>query len=222
MKSLKYLLLGFVIAGCSNTPEFETGEIKTFRLFKKAVSQNRNKKYFIDARKLLTRQQIDSANIPILFVELETGQNGTLTPYPGEGIGQTWLGADGATVTLEKGVLIASRGMGDDLMGAKTSRPPWSSIDVLTIYHKKFSYLSGNNLSYTLNFSCKIKTFSEKETIKIWGTAFIVKKYEETCHNQKKTIKNTFFIDKEGIVRRSHQYHSQTLGYIYTERLERL
>ena len=37
------------------------------------------------------------------------GQNGTLTPYPGKGIGQTWLGADGATITMEQGVLKASK-----------------------------------------------------------------------------------------------------------------
>ena len=37
-----------------------------------------------------------------------------LTPIPGQGVGQTWLGADGATITLDKGVLKASRGMGND------------------------------------------------------------------------------------------------------------
>ena len=61
-------------------------------------------KIFFDARNLLNRKQIDAADIPVLFVELETGQNGTLTLYPGQGFGQTWLGADGATITLEGGV----------------------------------------------------------------------------------------------------------------------
>ena len=30
--------------------------------------------------------------------------------YPGQGVGQTWLGADGATITLEQGILTASEG----------------------------------------------------------------------------------------------------------------
>ena len=84
---------------------------------------------FVDARNLLSREQIDAAKIPVLFVELESGQNGTLTPYPGHGLGQTWLGADGATITLERGILKASRGMGDDLMGSSSSMPSWYKLE---------------------------------------------------------------------------------------------
>ena len=96
----------------------ETGEIRTLQLLKKAFDSSNKPKRFMDARNLINREQIDAANMPVLFVELESGQNGTLTPYPGQGVGQTWLGADGATVTLNRGVLKASRGMGDDLMGS--------------------------------------------------------------------------------------------------------
>ena len=107
------ILLLLILCSCSNTPELETGEIKTFQLLKNAVENLDNQKVFIDSRKLLSRKQIDAAKIPVLFVELESKQNGTLTLYPGQGISQTWLGADGATVTLEKGILKATRGMGN-------------------------------------------------------------------------------------------------------------
>ena len=117
-----------ILTSCSNTPELETGEIKTLALLKQAFQQSNQPKQFIDARLLLNREQIDEAKVPVLFVELPSGQNGTLTPYPGRGVGQTWLGADGATLTLQMGVLKASRGMGDDLMGSTSSMPPWSKI----------------------------------------------------------------------------------------------
>ena len=118
-----------ILASCSNAPETETGEIRTLQLLKKAFDSSRKPKQFIDARNLISREQIDAANMPVLFVELASGQNGTLTPYPGHGDGQTWLGADGATVTLERGILKASRGMGDDLMGSSSSMPSWSKIN---------------------------------------------------------------------------------------------
>ena len=35
----------------------------------------------------------------------------------------TWIGVDGATITFEKGILIASRGMGDDVMNGHTEMP---------------------------------------------------------------------------------------------------
>ena len=162
-KFLIYLIFIFSISACSNTPDLETGEIKSLQLLKDALFKKNNQKTFMDARMLLSRKQIDAANIPVLFVELETGQNGTLTPYPGQGIGQTWLGADGATLTLDKGVLMASRGMGNDIMGSSSSMPNWTNINDSITYGKKISYLSGNNMTYTQNFECKIEKISEKK-----------------------------------------------------------
>ena len=94
--------------------------------------QSKQPKQFVNARNLINRAQINAANVPVLFVELASGQNGTLTPYPGQGVGQTWIGADGATVTLERGILKASRGMGDDLMGSFSFMPNWSKINKKT------------------------------------------------------------------------------------------
>ena len=36
--------------------------------------------------------------------------------------------ADGATITLERGIIKASRGMGDDIMRSSSSIPRWSKI----------------------------------------------------------------------------------------------
>ena len=85
------LVLISVLCSCSNTPELETGEIKTLSLLQQAFQQQNQAKQFVDARTLINRKQIDEAKVPVLFVELPSGQNGTLTPYPGQGIGQTWL-----------------------------------------------------------------------------------------------------------------------------------
>ena len=96
--------------------------------------------------------------IPILFVELKSGQNGTLTLYPGDGIGQTRLGADGATITLDKGILKASRGMGDDLMGATSSTPQWSKKNnSSSVYNRTLYYLAGNNKILSVGMKCRIK-----------------------------------------------------------------
>ena len=114
-KVLATLALIFTTTSCSNVSELETGEIKTLHLLQKVFQQSSRPKRFIDARDVLSREQVDAAKTPVLFVELPSGQNGTLTPYPGQSQGQTWLGADGATITTDRGILKASRGMGDDL-----------------------------------------------------------------------------------------------------------
>ena len=222
-KFLACLFLIVILASCSNVPETETGEIRTLQLLKKAFDSSNKPLQFIDARNLINRDQIDAASMPVLFVELESGQNGTLTPYPGQGVGQTWLGADGATVTLNKGVLKASRGMGDDLMGSTLLMPAWSKINQKTeIYRRELIHITGNNKIAKRVFSCHIERLNGEELIEIWDINFKVAKFEEHCSNDTLEFKNVYHVDAQGIIRRSLQYHSVTLGYILIERLDRL
>ena len=211
-----------ILVSCSNTPELETGEIKTIAILGQAFQQLNKQTQFVDSRSLLTRKQIDEAKVPVLFVELPSGQNGTLTPYPGKGIGQTWLGADGATITLDRGVLKASRGMGDDLMGSTSSMPPWSKINKKTgTYSRELAYITGNNRIYKRVFNCNVEKTNSEELIKIWGADFKVAKFVESCFDSSFTFKNVYHVDTRGIIRKSLQYHSKTLGSIIIERLDR-
>lgn len=223
---IKKFLLNFAlvvtIMSCSNTPEMETGEIRLLQTFKQAWKQSNKSKSFIDARTLLSRKYIDEVDTPVLFIELESGQNGTLTPYPGKGVGQTWLAADGATVTLERGILKASRGMGDDTMGSNTSMPSWYEISQNSqTYSRKISHITGNNKIYARVFRCRIQKNNKKEIIEIWELDFLVTKFQENCEHNAFEIKNTFYLDSQNIVRKSSQYHSDTVGYITLERLDK-
>ena len=216
------LIIIYFLGACSNTSEFKTGEIKTLDFLRQTFVQSKVARSWINSRNLLSRKQIDSANIPILFVELPTGQNGTLTPYPGQGDGQTWLGADGATITLDRGVLKASRGMGDDLMGSLNSMPSWTDVNQSAkTYIRKLKYITGNNNISERELYCNILKINEKEVLYIWEVEFFVTKFEETCTNNNFQIKNTYYLDELKIVRKSFQYHSDTIGYIDIERLDR-
>ena len=222
MKFLFILIFFFAFASCSNDQELQTGEIKTLQLLKKTIEQANKQKSFIDSRKLLSRSKIDELNIPILFVKLKSGQNGTLTRYPGENLGETWIGADGALIILDQGVLKASRGLGDDLMGAVSSIPPWSQLTESSIsYKREVSYLSGNNETFSYNLNCKIKKNRQKEIVTIWGVDFKVSSFEENCIKQNIAITNLYYLDEKGIVRRSLQYHGETIGQVIFERLDR-
>lgn len=221
-KLLLSLTLVILLASCSNDPEMETGEIRTLQLLKQVFDEPNKAKLFIDARNLLSREQVDAAKTPVLFVELASGQNGTLTPYPGRGVGQTWLGADGAMITMEQGVLKASRGMGDDLMGSSSFVPVWSKVnDKTPAYSREFRYITGNNKISQRIFKCDIQKANKRGIIKIWELGFKVDSFEENCRNKNHSFRNTYYVDTQGIVRKSLQYHSDTIGYILIERLDR-
>ena len=106
---MKYLFISITflltLTSCTNTDDYATGEIKALQILRETLIERANKTTLFNTRQFITRKKIDNANIPVLFVELENGQNGTLTLFPGVGKGETWLGADGSTITLEQGIL---------------------------------------------------------------------------------------------------------------------
>ena len=222
MKSIYLVILAFTtLIACSNSSDFETGEIKAIKVLREALITRNSSTILLDTRKVISLKKIDDAKIPVLFVELENGQNGTLTLYPGKGIGETWLGADGATITLQNGIIKATRGMRSDVMGSASSLSPWSEVTDTSEYSRQISYLGGDNQTYSKSFSCVIKKYNKKTSIIIFDIPFDVQKYVESCMSNTEKINNIYFIDSNNIVRRSKQYHGPALGYLLIERLER-
>lgn len=210
------------ICSCSSNYQQKTGEIKALNLILNNLSEGKKDKIFPDSKLMISRRQIDQSEIAVLYVELENGQNGTLTPYPSLGVGQTWLGADGITITLEQqGVLKASRGMDSDIIGGKTSMPNWQNITSSSEYERQLFYLNGKNQLYSENFVCKMTKSNETTDLHIFEVSFKTVQFKEKCITGSRTVLNQFFVDNQGIVRKSIQYHSESVGFIMTERLDR-
>ena len=223
MKRVYILILAFTtLISCNNSSDLETGEIKAIKILREALIARQTSTMMLDTRKIITRKKIDDAKIPVLFVELENGQNGTLTLYPGKGVGETWLGADGATITLENGIIKATRGMRRDVMGSQSSMPPWSEINDYSKYTRQIFYLGGDNQIQSKIFSCTVKKADKLLTIIIFDVPFETQEFIETCsNNTEKPKKNSYFIDQKKIVRKSVQYHGPALGYLTIERVDR-
>ena len=209
------------LISCSNSSDFETGEIKAIKILRETLIARNTPTILLDTRKIITRKKIDDAKIPVLFVELENGQNGTLTLYPGEGVGETWLGADGATITLQRGRIKATRGMKNDVMGSRSSMPLWRDINDTAEYTHQLSYLGGNNQTYSKSFACVMKRHKKQSTITIFDLPINIHEYIETCIGSVEKLENRYFVDDKNVVRRSKQYHGPALGYLTIERLDR-
>lgn len=222
MKWIILIFFAFVtFVSCSNSNDFETGEIKAIKLLQETIIALNTPTILLDTRKIITRKKIDDSKIPVLFVELENGQNGTLTLYPGEGVGETWLGADGATITLENGIIKATRGMRNDVMGTTSSMPSWPNIKNNSEYTRQISYLGGDNQIFSKSFKCKIRKHYKKSEISIFNVPFATREFAEICSSKKEKLENSYFVDRENILRRSVQYHGPALGYLTIERLDR-
>ena len=221
MKLVFSILLLSALSACGNSPELETGETKVLKIIKDKMDAPSGATAYIDARKLVSREILDGVGVPILFVEIDRGQNGTLSQYPGEGIGQTWLAVDGSTVTLENGLLKATRGMGDDLMGSEISHEiNWSDFDDVS-YERRMAYLRFDNQTLINQYYCSLTDMNNFETVNLFDAEFSVNHLQETCRGAAGSFVNDFYIDTEGLVRSSRQYQGEKIGYMTISRLDR-
>ena len=96
---------------------------------------------------------------------------------------------------MYQGVLTATRGMGNDLIGSSSSMPEWSKIGYdERSYKRELSYISGNNRIVNIRLSATSKKNNQKELIKIWELSFFVTVFEENCDSNGFEIKKYFFI----------------------------
>ena len=217
------ILLILFLSSCSNSVDMATGEIKILRSLERLLNQADQKRAIIDARNLLSRDKINQLKIPILFVELPTGQNGTLVMYPDQGVsGTTWIGADGATISLQDGLLLATRGLGHDLMGGEISiRIKWSEIDKDIYFKRQLSYLDEGNVLNVDSYTCNMVKIKTDVVVKNFDFDFVTSHFEERCANSFYSFRNDYYVDKKDIVRRANFFHSRVIGNIYVERLDR-
>nr|MCU0803203.1 YjbF family lipoprotein [Paracoccaceae bacterium] len=95
---------------------------------------------------------------PVLQVEIASrGANAPLSRVAMNGDVETWLAVDNISVSLRQGVLVASRGLGFDLMGADAQ----GTLDALAgydggVYRRQMRYLTGEQHSTYLMAGCSM------------------------------------------------------------------
>ena len=225
MRKITYLTLAIlIVGGCSQNIQNNSPSIKSLIEFKDTMdslvlSSKAIDTKVVDARKIVTRQMIEDAGISLLFVEKNNGTNGTFSLFPGENIEETWLGADGATISLYNGELVATRGIGIDLMGSLLPRFKAFNERLDISYEKKMRYLTSDNQIDNKNLLCNMIRSVKNEDIFVFELKHTVRKYSETCIGDGNTIKNEFWRDLEGNHVMSKQYHSNSSGYLLLMRL---
>lgn len=143
------------------------------------------------------------------------------TPSARNGDVVTWRAPDNTTVSFNQGVLVSTRGLGDDLMGADIGQ----SLDAIQggaddFAPKIYSYMNGEFQSYFVSFQCR-RTSSSAETVQVGGSSVRATRIDETCLNNERQIENTYWRDRAGTMVKSRQWISAGLGYLETERLDR-
>lgn len=177
----------------------------------------------VDIDSIVSRAQLDTVKTPLLAARLTgPGTLATMVPVGHNGGVVTWRSGDDVSLSLDHGVVVATRGLGHDLMSADVAdtRAVLDGTDEGTDYTRIHSYLDGEYQVVFRAFRCR-KDVEAATTVEIVQQTHAVTRIEESCFSDQGNIANSFFLGADGTVWKSKQWISPALGYMETELLVR-
>ena len=150
------------------------------------------------------RKALEDAGQPITAVTVVgLGFASFMVPLGENGPVVTWANPEYQTVALRQGVVVATRGFGQDLMSAEA--PDVAVLRAANGNHKRVYYvLDGADQTRAITYDCGV-TVSGSETISVVGKSYSTRKVVETCVGNGPKLQNTWWFDAKGLVRQSNQ-----------------
>lgn len=175
-----------------------------------------------DPRLLVNRAQIDQSPKPLLLSKVDTlGGGGTMIVLARRDGVVTWRTADFVTFSYRDGLLLATRGLGYDLMSADVSGTHAALVGEPKQDYARFAtYLGPNDETLFRAFRCNMRNVGS-DLVRSFDISFPAIRMEETCTSTGLQITNRYWIAPGGGVRRSLQWVGPELGYLETEQISR-
>ncbi|WP_458791087.1 YjbF family lipoprotein [Yoonia sp. MH D7] len=138
------------------------------------------------------------------------GANAILSRVATNGDIDTWMAVDGVSLSFRQGVLVGSRGLGFDLMGADAT----GTLNAIAgqhqeVYPRQMRYLTGDNHAAYLLAGCHMKTV---------GTDIIdgqrLRLLQETCTAHPYDFVNDFWVNEHDNIVNFRQWVSPEIGDI--------
>ena len=166
----------------------------------------------------MTREQVDASPVPLMLMAVPSRGGGGLVQMVGQNDGRaTWQSADGISITTENGVVVATRGLGDDLYSASVSSGPAYFTDGGT-GPRVHEYLTGEDRIARPELNCTV-ALSGEETLTILDVTYETSRYNERCINDQFDFTNVIWVGSDGKIRQSQQWISMSVGYLVTQQL---
>lgn len=163
---------------------------------------------------VIPRQTLNEWPEPLIGAFVETTKSGSaLGRISRTGSVETYSTAQGNQIMLRDGQIIATNGLGVDLMSSNL--PPTATIARAdgSTYSRSYQSLDGLYQTYTTKFSCTA-TASGTQTITLSDVGFRVRAVTERCSGNGRSIENLYLIDSSSRIRQSRQWLGPDAGYV--------
>jgi len=206
-----------ILSACSSDTSDDEGYSVISDSVWEAVQQNR-----ADPPKplVITQVLLDRTNEGVLLVEPDLVERGDLLrrvvrradKYPGTL--EVWRASDAAQVVLRDGVLVATRGIGGDILSSDASQ----TLSLLGMLQegaaKRTVFVRAGDMStQRLDFDCVIADRGV-ESLVLVERPIALRAFRETCSNDAFDIINDYWIEPNSrLVRKSRQWAGPKLEY---------
>ena len=167
-----------------------------------------------------TRAALDQAAAPLLRAQIEKGGTVAFLGVIGQGRGVvTWASVDGISLSLRDGVVLATRGMGTDLMSAEV--PTAAALATTSADQRRHFYLFGGEVEQERAFDCVLRN-AGRDRLTVIELVYDTRHRVETCTGPGGlTFENHYWFDNRAIIRQSRQWISPDVGFLELQNLNR-
>ncbi|MFO8124904.1 YjbF family lipoprotein [Yoonia sp.] len=167
-----------------------------------------------DPREILTREQIDAAPSDLLlFVPVNDDVATTFARVSRNNDLMTWVSDEGDSLTLQDGITVATRGLGNDLMGADLAQVHSALVRGSGSAVRIHDYLDGEDKIVREKYACEIATL-RSAVIEIFEIKHQTRIVSETCIGDVGSFRNLYWIDAAGMIWQSRQRVSARVGAV--------
>jgi hypothetical protein len=212
-----------LLAGCSGGSDTTSAQVQLFQAGQEALSKRRAKRE-TPARPALTRAVLDTVDVPVLEVTIEQrdlsaflfASDQRRDDLPGQVT--IWRTEDDVSLAMRNDVLIATRGLGGDLLSAdapvRSGQPgPARQGERALHFHAR------DTKDLRLTLACDLVDLGPT-TITIVERAHATRHLQERCTGGGGAVTNDYWVDsRAGLVWQSRQWAGPENGYLSIRRL---
>lgn len=210
------LMLAAVLAGCGSSGGQQAGgwDALAGLVREGAIAGRQPAAAPMTGLPAITPEQVATAGVPLLLVTVEQRGIGTALALINTNAGTaTYATRDLTTVTLRDGVLIATRGLGADVMSAQA--PAAARIAAAQGTHRRsYQFLADDDRTLTQDFVCTLRPIGG-ETPVIAGRSWPSRVVAESCEGATGRFENRYWIDRSGKIRQSRQWAGTVAGMLH-------
>lgn len=166
----------------------------------------------------LTRAAVEKVGQPLGIVTIASkNAEGLISKIGQNGGVETWSSSDQKTLSFRDGVLVATRGLGDDVMEAAVPGLSQLATDG-DVHNRRYVFLTGDVQPLNQYYTCYSRS-AGNETLNIVERSYSTRHMTEECKGPDGTFTNDFWFGSGGKLRQSRQWAGSYVGFLLIKRL---